>query len=275
MLDRPQVAVAPGSARCATSRHRGGAPGGRRRRQLEVRLSASPKPFPWPDSGTCPRAPRAQSLSGVRAFGCDRARRAHGTVTGRTLPEGPGAPALTPRKLEHGERVRRTSRATMTRGFRIAVGRHAGRLRSRRRRGPRRDDRRPAVPRRPERRVAAHDAAGVQDRERANGPGHPRDARAPARAPPGAARPLRPRRRLRGDRGAGSTRSSTRSARASTAASTRPRVGRPAAPGDRRRARRRSAASSSTSCRPTSPARCRSCSSTTGWTTRPASGSRS
>ena len=53
------------------------------------------------------------------------------------------------------------------------------------------------------------------------------------------------------------------------------RVGRPAAPGDRRGPRRAATAASSSSCRPTSPVACRRCRTTTSWTTPPASGSRS
>ena len=59
----------------------------------------------------------------------------------------------------------------------LALGRHAGRLRARRRRGPRRDHRRPALPRRPQRRAAADDAAGLPRPQRRARPGHARDAR--------------------------------------------------------------------------------------------------
>ena len=139
----------------------------------------------------------------------------------------------------------------------LALGRHAGRLRPRRRRAARRDDRRPPLPRRPQRRAAPDDAAGLPGPRGPRRQRHARDARAAARAPARAARPLRPRRRLRGHRRASSTRSSSRSAKASTAGSTRP-----AQSGDQRREelarrpRRSSAARSSSSSRPTSRAGC-------------------
>ena len=124
----------------------------------------------------------------------------------------------------------------------------------------RRDHRRPALPRRPQRRAAADDAAGLPGPQRRAAPGHARDAREAA--------PQAPRRARRYDLGgvyddiaAGAARRRRAGARgASTTASTRP-----AQSGDQRRAgarragRRRSATCSSTCSRPTSPARSASC----------------
>ena len=99
--------------------------------------------------------------------------------------------------------------------------------------------------------------SGFDDRRRRAPPGPPGDARAAAPAAPGDAREPRPRRGLRRDRrraprgrrpGAGLARGDGPGRR---------RVGRPTPPGGHRRGRRSSARWSSTSCRPTSPARCK------------------
>ena len=160
----------------------------------------------------------------------------------------------------------------------LALGRLPGRLRARRRRHLRRDHRRPALPRRPQRGPAPHDAVRLQGPERRAHPGHPRDAREAA--------PQAPRRARAATTSAASTTTSPRScATSSTWSATRStrwprgprgrRGRRPAPPGDHRAGRRASASCSSTCSRPTWPAWSRTSRTTSSPPARPARSSRS
>ena len=82
----------------------------------------------------------------------------------------------------------------------LPVGRHARSASSSTPTTARATDRRPALPRRCQRGAPAHAQPGLPRPQRRAARGPPRAARAPAPAPAGAARPLRPRRRLRRDR---------------------------------------------------------------------------